>query len=480
MAEYISRVRILSRYILKEHIGPLLFGQAVFTVVLLMNQVARKFDDLARRDLDPQVIAHFFVLTLPFILAVTFPMGVLVATLAAFGRLSGDNEITAMRASGISLYNLLTPLVGAAGLLALCMIGFNHVVLSEANHQLSLLEQDIGRTKPSFVLKERTLNEPGGTGNFRLVVDRIDRDSDRLFGVRIYDQSDPSIQRTILAESGRMSYASNGRDLVFDLRGGAIYELQVQKPHEHMALTFERQRLVLREVGSRLERSTDDDGYRSDREMNFVQLLDEVRLERAELATADSGAVAVAQRELEAYLQADFAPLNAQTGAPGLEGPAVQAKSTLRGIERYVQQREFAQQQANKYAVEYHKKIAIPVACLVFVVIGASLGVRTRRSGYGFAIGVSLLIFTVYYIFLIGGEDLSDRLLLSPWVAMWTPNILFTFLGVVLLRKTVTGSSGVTLRRLRRTRRTPPAAAPGTGEGEPAHELAGAAREAVL
>ncbi len=90
-------MRILSRYILREHVGPLLFGQVVFTLILLMNQVARKFDDLARRDLDPQVIAHFFVLTLPFILAVTFPMGVLVATLAAFGRLSADNEITAMR-----------------------------------------------------------------------------------------------------------------------------------------------------------------------------------------------------------------------------------------------------------------------------------------------------------------------------------------------------------------------------------------------
>ena len=77
-------MRILSRYLLREHVGPLLFGWAVFTVVLLMNQVARQFDELARRDLEPAVLAQFFLLTLPFVLAVTFPMGVLVSTLAAF------------------------------------------------------------------------------------------------------------------------------------------------------------------------------------------------------------------------------------------------------------------------------------------------------------------------------------------------------------------------------------------------------------
>lgn len=452
-------MRILSRYILKEHVGPLLFGQAVFTVVLLMNQVARKFDDLARRDLDPQVIAHFFALTLPFILAVTFPMGVLVATLAAFGRLSSDNEITAMKASGVSLYGMLTPLIGAAGLFALFMIWFNHAVLTETNHQLSLLEQDISRTKPTFVLREGAINEPGGSGNYRMVVDRIDRDTDRLFGVRIYDQNDPAIQRTIVADSGRMSYAPNGRDLVLDLIGGAIYEMEVQQPEEHSALRFERQQLVLREVGSELKRDSEGDDYRTDREMNLAQLLGEVRNERLRLASADSSAASAAVEELEAYLRADFAALDRASGAAGLEAPAEQAKNTLRSLERFLQQREYAMRQGNKFAVEFHKKVAIPVACLVFVVIGASLGVRTRRSGYGFAIGVSLLIFTVYYVFLIGGEDLSDRLFISPWAAMWTPNILFTILGAVLFRRTSHESAGFPLRGLfRRFHRAPPSA----------------------
>ncbi|MBA2563934.1 MAG: LptF/LptG family permease, partial [Gemmatimonadetes bacterium] len=158
---------------------------------------------------------------------------------------------------------------------------------------------------------------------------------------------------------------------------------------------------------------------------------------------SDTSAAAAAAAALPPQLRAALA----DDGGEDLETPAVEAKSALRDLERFVQQREFAQRQANKFAVEYHKKVAIPVACLVFVVIGASLGVRTRRSGYGFAIGVSLLVFTVYYVFLIGGEDLSDRLFVDPWVAMWTPNILFTALGAVLFRRTVQETWGLPFRR---------------------------------
>jgi len=184
----------------------LLFGWAVFTVILLMNQVARQFDELARRDLDPAILAQFFLLTLPFILAVTFPMGVLVATLAAFGRLSADHEITAMKASGVSLYAMLTPLMGAAGLLAVGMIWFNHAVLPETNHQLKLLLMDVNRKSPTLQLKEQVINEIQTrdlTTRYFLQAARIDPMTNRLSGVVIYDLSVSGRDRTVYADSGR-------------------------------------------------------------------------------------------------------------------------------------------------------------------------------------------------------------------------------------------------------------------------------------
>ncbi len=92
---------------------------------------------------------------------------------------------------------------------------------------------------------------------------------------------------------------------------------------------------------------------------------------------------------------------------------------------------------ANQYAVEYHKKFAIPVACIVFVLLGVPLGVSTGRGGRGVSVGVSLAAFLVYYLFLTGGEKLADRGRLAPWLSMWAANFVLGGLGIYMLASSV-------------------------------------------
>jgi lipopolysaccharide export system permease protein len=94
-----------------------------------------------------------------------------------------------------------------------------------------------------------------------------------------------------------------------------------------------------------------------------------------------------------------------------------------------------SRRQMNQYAVELHKKIAISVACTVFVLVGAPIALRFPRGGVGLVIGVSLVIFAIYYIGLIAGEALADRAILTPFWAMWAANILLTAVGVLLLAR---------------------------------------------
>ncbi|HEY7471432.1 MAG TPA: LptF/LptG family permease, partial [Gemmatimonadota bacterium] len=103
---------------------------------------------------------------------------------------------------------------------------------------------------------------------------------------------------------------------------------------------------------------------------------------------------------------------------------------------------DYAARQRNKFLVEYHKKYAIPVACFVFVLIGAPVGVRARRGGMGFAMGMSTLVFVFYYLALTGGEHLADRRLLPPWLGMWISNIVFFAFGLWLLRRTARETAG--------------------------------------
>src|SRR6185312_3944673 len=207
---------------LKEHTGPFVFALSTLTSFMLLQVIARKFGDLVGRGLSWQTITEFFVLSLPYTVALTLPMAVLVAVLYAFSRLAAENEITALKAGGISARALLKPALGAALIVALIMLWFNDQVLSRANHELATLQIAILRTKPTFALKEQVIN-PVKEGQLYLRAGEIDRDqSGRIRDVTIYDVANPANRRTIYADSGTLAFATNRRDLVMHLFSGMM------------------------------------------------------------------------------------------------------------------------------------------------------------------------------------------------------------------------------------------------------------------
>lgn len=431
--------RTLSWYAFREHLGPFAFSLVVFTFIMLMNQVARQFQNLAGKGLGPQVIVEIFVLSVPLTVAVTIPMAVLVATMAAFGRMAGDNEITAIQANGIGFHQILVPtLVGAMALAGLT-VWFNDSVLPESNHRLSRLMQDIQRTKPTVVLEEKRFNDPTGLGEYRIEPQRLNRTTNMMYGLRIFDMADLRVQRTILADSGRLDYAPGGEDAILTLWHGKVHHREIAQPGEYEVLAFERQRLVLRGVGSRLDRAQEMTGMRSDREMDLGTLMENVHAEEEKIRRA--------QVELRQAVEAHLTTLLADTlalasfdsgGRAALSGqePIHQERYRTNLVQRLSQGIDYSLRQRNKFLVEYHKKFAIPVACIVFVLIGAPIGVRARRGGYGFAMGMSTVVFVFYYLALTGGEDLADRRFLPPWLAMWVSNLVALGFGLWLLRRT--------------------------------------------
>lgn len=432
--------RTLSLYAFREHVGPFLFAVAVFTFIMLMNQVARQFQQLAGKGLAWDVIIEVFALSVPLTIAVTLPMAVLVATMAAFGRLAGDNELTAIQANGVGFHQILFPTLLGATLLALATIWFNDRVLPESNHRLTRLLQDIQRTKPTVVLQEQRINDPTGLGEWRIIPQRIDRETNMMYDLRIFDMSDLQIQRTILADSGRLDYAPDGIDAVLTLWTGTVHHRDATQPGEYEILNFVNQRLLIRGVGSRLERISDIGGIRSDREMDLGMLLGHVRDEEAKITRARSEIRSMVTTHLESLVSDTFRlaetdTLNAR--AMGFLKPIDQERYRNNVIQRVHDGIDYSHRQRNKFLVEYHKKFAIPVASIVFILIGAPIGIRSRRGGLGFAMGMSTLVFVFYYLALTGGEDLADRRLLPPWLSMWLANLVFLLFAVWLLRGTI-------------------------------------------
>lgn len=408
---------------------PFSFALAALTLLMILDQLSKLFDKLIGKGLGWRIITEVFALSVPFILAVIVPMAVLVAVLYTFNRMAADNEIAAIKASGVSLFRITLPVLVAAAGIALGLVWFNDTILPESNHRLQLLRQSINRKSPTFALSERTVNEVIRRKLFLYSL-RIDPESNRLEDVTIWDYSRPELVRTIFADSGSMQFNENQTDLYLTLHDGVINESETMTPDQFERTWFDTQYLRVPGIGNELERQ--EGQMRGDRELPIDSLRAKVleNLELAEATSATSRALTVAYtgKLLGGLVAHDSVPPDTSAAvATGwrtgrrLASPA-SAANTFRS---QAAQRDRYVQSASRLEVELWKKYSIPFACIVFVVIGVPIGVRYRRGGVSMVVGVSFLVFTAYYVALIGGEHLADQEFLEPFWAMWAPNVLF-------------------------------------------------------
>ena len=441
------RPRILTRYLLKLLLAPFLFSTALLTTLMLLNEVVKRFGDLVGKGLHWTVIAQVFVLSIPFILAMTLPMAVLVAVLYTFNQLAADNEISAMKASGISMTRLLLPVCAAAMLLAGGMVWLNNSLLPESNHRLQVLLTSISKKKPTFVLRERTINEVI-PGRLFLRVARIDRERSTLGDVVLFDNRERERPRLIYADSGAMAYNPSLTDLYLTLHTGVTHERMEDKPDEYQRLYFDRLIMRISDVSNELEL---DEVGRSDREMSVAQMQEEVQSgvdmvdAAGDLSAHYSAALlevllgVTSPAELIGLAPDDTLGADRETGSEALQRAmrVTTAEDPIRQYEVYATQLRSGFERQSRFLVEINKKFSIPATCIVFVLIGAPFAVRHPRGGTAMVVAVSFAVFCAYYVSMIGGEELADRLILSPFWAMWAPNVLFTGLGLIAMWRAI-------------------------------------------
>lgn len=398
-------MKILTRYILREMLGPTALGFAFYTSLIVMREVFDLAGMIIRRSLSGAVVGKILLLSLPHIVVLTVPMSLLFGILIAVGRMSADSEIIALRALGISTRTIYRPVFFFSFVVFLLNLYLINIVMPRSNTQLQTLwaelltssvEKDVkprvfyddyenliiyvndvdartGRWRGVFVSDTRTSEAADKATTPQQVIDRSRQHKDESSAGALAPPSGG--QRIVVAQSGTLAVDKATKQVWMDLTGAETHVWDPRKPDKY------------------------------DRNRNDVQ-----RLLVADRSTTEltSGAISRSLREMD------------------LRQLLRQAEQTRNGGDRLTY---------NLARVEIHKKFAIPFACLVFGILGLPLGITNRRGGKSSGFSLSIAIILVYYVLMNNGEHLAAAGQLPPVVAMWAPNVVLFVIGIYLLRR---------------------------------------------
>ncbi len=463
-------MKILTKYIIKEHIPPFVFALTVLMFIFLMQFLLKYITKIFGKGLPFLTIIELVFFNLAWMFALAVPMAVLVATLMSFGRLSGDNEITILKSSGISIYRTIRPALTFGALITLLMILFNDKVLPDFNHKARVMFHNIGQKKATLRLEPGIFFELGKYSFHTEKIEKslgeeiserlnitgpdIDMDTapDKLRTVTIFDRSDPNKTITVSAEEGYMVYSKATKNMVFTLFDGEYHEFDNKNVDEYRFSHFTKNRVNIPAPEFEFENREDD--YRGDREMDVKMMMDKVNFndssmvnEKIKIKNRAKNAWLPVSARLNKFETSNIEPeideydLFAHVSKPIMKKAADRA---FRKASRLHQQVRTSTSRMssyevgmNRYLVEIHKKFSIPFASIVFILIGAPLGIASRKGSMGIGVTMSIFFFLLYWICLILGEDLADRRLLSPMLAMWFPNYIIGLAGLYLTWRTV-------------------------------------------
>jgi len=452
-------MRLLTRYILKQLLSPFLFSLLIIIFVLFTQFLLRAIDRFIGKGLDIGTIFEYLFLNLGWIAALSVPMAVLVAALMSFGQFSEDNEITAMRASGISFNTILRPAILFGVSISGVLILFNSFIMPEMNFKARMLSGDIYRKRPDLNI------EPGyfmdDLPSYSMII--RDKEGDTLKDVRIFSKGSGQTQTSIHSKTGELSTIDDA--IVLDMYNGEIHELDTRDFGNYRRIEFDKHKITIAADDLFLNRR--DTTSRSDREMTVPMIFDKreniskridivnSRIGRAFTRTGLDSIVPNSFDESKVILLDYKKSYNADTSftADQKYKKEKDINITERQLRNEYNLLRSYMKSSSKYEVELHKKFSLPIACILFVMTGASLGVLFRKGGFTIAVGLSFGFFLIYYIMMIGGEDLADRNIVSPVVGVWSPNVILLAISMYLILHTIKeqaplGSSFTFFRKL--------------------------------
>ena len=226
---------------LKELGGPFLGSLFVLTIILAAGNIIQTVDMVMNKGVDLIQVVYIFLCFLPYVLIFTIPISVLSAVLLGFGRLSGDNEITALRTNGISVYKIFLPVVICGFIISLSNIPLNDRILPQAEFKARKLVKTIGLNHPAAMLESGVFIK--GFKDYIIFINYVNGTD--LEGIRIYQPREDKPTRTIVAEKGEIISVPEENSIKLRLENGTADDIAPDKPDEFYKVSFKEYFMTL-------------------------------------------------------------------------------------------------------------------------------------------------------------------------------------------------------------------------------------------
>ena len=462
----------LYRYIVSSFVGTFLFTFFIVLFILDMQFLWLYVDDLVGKGLEMNILAElFFHMSITFI-PMALPLALLLASLMCFGNFGEHYELVAMKASGISMWKVMRPLVIFSVLLSGFAFFVSNSLIPVANLRGQTLLFDVRRQKLAFNIKEGVFYRD--LDNYVIYVERKGADGSSIYGVKIYDHTDRMGNTKIIsADSGRMSMSPNQRCIIFTLYDGYNYtdvtnveNYKQTRPFERMSFKQEQLKFSLKDFD--MTRSSEDMYKSSQQMMNIRQLTTALDSLERRFETKQEGFTESFSRRWSNYANMNDEQLTTAERSQirdtiadtitTLQWPLIEqypdsirtviadmAISTARNAKENASFNKIDQRSQNenimKHKKERHKKFTLSIACLIFFFIGAPLGCIIRKGGLGMPVVVSVLFFVFYHIISTIGERMAVFGGLNMFLGVWISSLVLLPIGLFLTFKATTDAA---------------------------------------
>jgi lipopolysaccharide export system permease protein len=442
--------------VISSFAGPFVMTFFIAQFILLMQFLWKYIDDLVGKGLDTAVIVELLFYTSANLVPLALPLAILVSSIMTFGNLAEHFEITAAKASGVSLQKLMRPLFVTALIISGAAFFFSNNVLPFTNLKMGSLLYDIRQQKPALSIREGVFYN--GIEGYSIKVGDKDSDGKTIRDVMIYDHTTSGgNKKVIVAESGTMTTSPDEHYLVVNLFNGSSYEEKDKlnagfNSHPLMRNGFKSYTILFDLSQFKLSRTNEEMFKGGHQMMNLSQLngsIDSLEYDfkrRKREVIANMKPYYLFLRDSNFYNQmATALPVKLQSSTHAHADPVfANALNSARGLKSYAysssEDLDNRKYLVAKYKVEWHRKLTLSAACFILFLIGAPLGAIIRKGGMGLPLVVSVIFFLLYHIASITGEKLAKEGATEPIQGMWFSSAILLPVGLFLIYKATSDS----------------------------------------